>query len=182
GRVPVPPARAALVATLSAGKAPDAAAPWIGLRSEEEMQARMAALMEDAATPPVAAEEVALLEAILTLAAPCPKALARVKDMARDFPALRLPAERLKARLGAMAARGIEVESLDFEASYGRTTLEYYDGFVFGFYAETRPDLPPVASGGRYDALTARLGRGASIPAVGGVIRPGLTLELRGAA
>ncbi|HHI69692.1 MAG TPA: ATP phosphoribosyltransferase regulatory subunit, partial [Rhodobacteraceae bacterium] len=78
--------------------------------------------------------------------------------------------------------RGVDVQALDFEGSYGRTTLEYYDGFVFGFYAETRPDLPAVASGGRYDALTSVLGQGRSIPAVGGVIRPELVLELGGAA
>jgi ATP phosphoribosyltransferase regulatory subunit len=60
--------------------------------------------------------------------------------------------------------------------------MEYYDGFVFGFYAENRPDLPPVATGGRYDALTRVLGSqngdNRDIPAVGGVIRPELTLEL----
>ena len=50
--------------------------------------------------------------------------------------------------------------------------MEYYDGFVFGFTAENRPDLPVVASGGRYDALTQVLGQGRSIAAVGGVIRP----------
>ena len=82
-----------------------------------------------------------------------------------------------KPRLIA-AARGVDVERLDFEASYGRTSMEYYDGFVFGFYAADRPDLPPIATGGRYDALTRRLGRGAEIPAVGGVLRPGLMLEL----
>jgi ATP phosphoribosyltransferase regulatory subunit len=64
-----------------------------------------------------------------------------------------------------------------FEASYGRTTLEYYDGFVFGFRVD-HPDVPIVASGGRYDALTRRLGQGREIPAVGGVIRPGVVLEL----
>jgi ATP phosphoribosyltransferase regulatory subunit len=57
--------------------------------------------------------------------------------------------------------------------------MEYYDGFVFGFYAEARADLPPVASGGRYDALTRQLGLGAEIPAVGGVVRPGLMLGLK---
>ena len=87
---------------------------------------------------------------------------------------------RFEARLGALAERGVDVEVLDFEASFGRTTMEYYDGFVFGFFAPSRPDLPPVASGGRYDALTRVLGRGRSIPAVGGVIRPGLTVELGG--
>jgi ATP phosphoribosyltransferase regulatory subunit len=58
--------------------------------------------------------------------------------------------------------------------------MEYYDGFVFGFLAEGRPDLPPVASGGRYDALTAIIGQGRAIPAVGGVIRPELVHDLRG--
>jgi ATP phosphoribosyltransferase regulatory subunit len=77
-----------------------------------------------------------------------------------------------------MKARGIDVDSLDFEASYGRTSMEYYDGFVFGFYAETKPGLPPVASGGRYDALTRQLGQGDEIPAVGGVLRPDLMLML----
>ena len=73
----------------------------------------------------------------------------------------------------------VDVDGLEFEGSYGRTSMEYYDGFVFGLYAERRPDLPPVATGGRYDALTAALGDGTGIPAVGGVIRPGLVLQLR---
>ena len=60
--------------------------------------------------------------------------------------------------------------------------MEYYDGFVFGFYAERMPNQPPVATGGRYDALTRHLGRNAEIPAVGGVLRPGLMLELEAMA
>ena len=56
--------------------------------------------------------------------------------------------------------------------------MEYYDGFVFGFYANQRPDLPPLATGGRYDALTKRLGNGIEIPAVGAVLRPELIVEL----
>ena len=60
--------------------------------------------------------------------------------------------------------------------------MEYYDGFTFSFVAESRPDWPPVATGGRYDALTAVLGRGGrAIPAVGGIIRPGLVAELEAA-
>ena len=71
-----------------------------------------------------------------------------------------------------MDALGIDVDALAFEAEFGRTTLEYYDGFVFGAVARGRPDLPPVASGGRYDALTRVLGGGRSLPAVGGILRP----------
>jgi ATP phosphoribosyltransferase regulatory subunit len=94
------------------------------------------------------------------------------------MPAILPAIDMLDARLTAMSAKNVDVDALDFEGSYGRTTLEYYDGFVFGFYAETRPDLPAVASGGRYDALTRVLGQGRSIAAVGGVIRPELVLEL----
>ena len=35
-----------------------------------------------------------------------------------------------------------------------------------------------MATGGRYDALTAVLGQGGAIPAVVGVIRPGVLVEL----
>ena len=49
---------------------------------------------------------------------------------------------------------------------------------MVGLDAVGRPDLPPVATGGRYDALTRVLGQGDGIPAVGGVIRPELVLTL----
>ena len=77
-----------------------------------------------------------------------------------------------------MAAAGIDTDALSFEASYGRTTLEYYDGFVFGFAMPGRPHLPAVATGGRYDTLTSVLGRRDPVPAVGGVLRPGLLADL----
>ncbi len=181
GRSPVPPARAALVAALAEGRGEallDAAGPGTGLRTRAEVAARMAALAEDAAAPPLSAVETDLLGALLDLAAPAPAALSRLRELARDLAALAPAADRLDRRLAALADRGVAVEALGFEASYGRTSLEYYDGFVFGLYAEGRPDLPPVASGGRYDALTAALGSGPAIPAVGGVIRPGLALAL----
>ncbi|MEK9758124.1 MAG: ATP phosphoribosyltransferase regulatory subunit, partial [Paracoccaceae bacterium] len=63
-----------------------------------------------------------------------------------------------------------------FEASYGRTSMEYYDGFVFGFYSAAGLAGSPVATGGRYDALTRHLGNGVDLPAVGGVIRPDLLI------
>ena len=75
----------------------------------------------------------------------------------------------------------MDTSTLVFEASYGRSSMEYYDGFVFGFLAQDHPEFPEIASGGRYDALTRRLGQGREIPAVGGVMRPGLMLTLEGA-
>lgn len=180
GRAPVPETRARLLAALAEGRRP-VGAPLVGLRSEAEIAARLAALQEDAAAPPIPADEVARLEDLLNLAAKSPAALVRLRGLARDMPAIAAATDRMEARLEALARRGIDVDALDFEASHGRTTLEYYDGFVFSFHAADTA-LPPVASGGRYDALTAVLGAGRSIPAVGGVIRPGIVTDLKGAA
>ena len=177
GRAPVPESRAAL---LSSAEPMADAGPLIGLRSRAEIEARIKALREDAEAAPVSENEVALLDAILSVRETCPNALEHLLDIAVDMPAIRPAVERLGRRLEAMQDLGIDVDALDFEASYGRTHMEYYDGFVFGFYAEARPDLPPVATGGRYDALTRQLGQGREIPAVGGVIRPGLVVQLGG--
>ncbi len=186
GRAPLPKGRADLLARLAAGDPVASPAPQIGLRSRAEVEARMAKLAEDAATPAIPAAQVDGLEALMRVADKAPMALAQMRDLAALMPWIAPALDLFDQRLNVLAAHGVDVAALDFEASYGRTTLEYYDGFVFGFYAETRPDLPPVASGGRYDALTAVLGAdqngGRSIPAVGGVIRPALLVELGAAA
>jgi len=179
GRTPVPAARAAL---LTAEDPLAEAGPLVGLRGPDEIAARIAALRADAVTPAISGEEVLLIDALLAVRETAPHALEHLRDIAVDLPAILPAVERLSRRLDALAARGVDIAALDFEASYGRTQMEYYDGFVFGFHAETRPDLPPVATGGRYDALTRQLGAGREIPAVGGVIRPGLMLELGGGA
>ncbi|MCE8511835.1 ATP phosphoribosyltransferase regulatory subunit [Ruegeria pomeroyi] len=175
GRTPVPPARAALLAAADplAGGAPE-----IGKRDRADVEARIAVLRADAAAAPISDNEMAGLDALLSVRETMPFALEHLRDIAVDLPQITPALDRLEARIAALRARGVDVDRLDFEASYGRTSMEYYDGFVFGFYAERRPDLPPIATGGRYDALTRRLGNGAEIPAVGGVLRPGLMLLL----
>ena len=178
GRAPVPPTRQALLAS---DDPMEMDAPLIGMRSEREIAARIEALREDAKTPPLSAGQVEMLEALLSVRETLPYALEHLRDIAVDMPAITEAVFRIKDRMEALAARGVDVEALEFETSYGRTQMEYYDGFVFGFYAEGRPDLPPVATGGRYDALTRVLGQGREIPAVGGVIRPGVMLQLEGA-
>ena len=176
GRSAVPETRAALLAEAN----PMARAkPLIGLRTKAEIAARIDALRADAEEPPISAEEVALLEALLKVSAKSARALNELRDLSGDMPSLAGPVSRMARRLDALDQQGVDVTDLDFEASYGRTSMEYYDGFVFGFYAADRPELPPLATGGRYDALTAVLGQGRSIPAVGGVVRPGLVLQLK---
>lgn len=179
GRARVPESRAAMLAMADPMRD---AGPMIGLRDESEIINRINALREDARADPISEREVEMLDAILSVRETSPNALEHLRDIAVDMPAIGGAVERLAKRLDALNESGIDVARLDFEASYGRTQMEYYDGFVFGFYAENRPDLPPVATGGRYDALTRQLGEGRESPAVGGVIRPGLVLALGGAS
>ena len=183
GRAPMPPARAQLLERLAKGNPADLiaqAAPMIGLRGEDEIIARATALIEDADAKPIAAPAAALLYDLLSLQAPAAAALDHLRGITPLLPAIEPAVDRFAARLGALAGRGIDTATLPFEASLGRTTMEYYDGFTFAFVGEA--GLPPVASGGRYDALTAVLGLGRSIPAVGGIIRPNLVAALKGAA
>jgi ATP phosphoribosyltransferase regulatory subunit len=182
GRTPVPPGRAALLAARDRGEDPLAGRTVIGQRGAEEIAARIEALAADAAAPPIPAEEVALIGELLALSGPAPEAARALAALADRMPALAGAAATFAARLEALAARGIDPEALGFEASFGRNAMEYYDGFVFGLFAPGRDDLPPVATGGRYDALTAVLGQGRAVPAVGAVIRPEVVLALRGAA
>lgn len=180
GQGPLAQARAELVAGLSAqpaGALIAEAGQMVGLRSADEIAARIARLIADADTPPISRAQVTALESLLALSAPAPEALQSLRAV--GWAALGPALDRLEARLDALASAGIDPARLPFEASFGRTTMEYYDGFVFGFIA-TRADLPPVASGGRYDALTALLGQGRAIPAVGGVIRPEILAVLEG--
>jgi ATP phosphoribosyltransferase regulatory subunit len=73
--------------------------------------------------------------------------------------------DAFEARTGFMAARDINVGELVFSASFARN-LDYYTGFIFEMVDRRHPDHP-VAGGGRYDGLIARLGASRPIPAVG---------------
>ncbi len=175
--------RAGVVAAFREGRLGEmmaAAGAPVGLRDGDDVAARVARLAEEAETPPLDAGAVARLEAVLAVAGPSPAALVTLEGLAADEPLLGPAVARFAARLAALEARGIDPARLRFEASFGRTTLEYYDGFVFGAVAPGRPDLPPIASGGRYDALTRALGAQPALPAVGGIVRPEALVALTG--
>ncbi len=144
----------------------------VGQRSAADVAERTARLVTEAETPPLDAGAVRHLEEVLAVRGPSTAALAQFRAIATETPGLTPAIDRFEARLDALDAAGIAPDTLPFEASFGRTTLEYYDGFVFGALARNRPDLPPLASGGRYDALTRVLGAGRAMSAVGGIIRP----------
>jgi ATP phosphoribosyltransferase regulatory subunit len=152
------------------------AAPLYGLRSEAEVLARIESLRDDAQATPIPAGEVEVMDALLAVHGPAGDALQSLRKVQDRLDGFAQAVDQLEARLTALADKGVDVETLPFEASFGLTSLEYYDGFVFGFFDGDTP----IASGGRYDALTQVLGQGRSIPAVGGVIRPDALAQIKG--
>ncbi|WBU62947.1 ATP phosphoribosyltransferase regulatory subunit [Paracoccus aerodenitrificans] len=156
---------------------PDSDAPWTGLRSGTEMETRIGTLTAEADEAPLPAEWSDRLTRLFAIDAPAPQAVEALRVLAAEIHQIAEAVERLSQRLDQIAARGVDPATIRFAASHGRETMEYYDGMTFTFTAD-KPDWPPIASGGRYDALTAQLGQGRAIPAVGGIIRPGLIAEL----
>ena len=141
---------------------------FIGLRTKTEINSRIVGLISDAKTPPISVEEASVVNAILALKTTAAEALKILKELQKVIPNMGHAVSAFELRLEALAKRNVDVEKLPFEGSYGLTSMEYYDGFVFSF---TNHKMI-VASGGRYDALTTVLGVGDAIPAVGGIIRP----------
>ncbi|MEM8851148.1 MAG: ATP phosphoribosyltransferase regulatory subunit [Pseudomonadota bacterium] len=175
GRANVTASRQALLGTLrqiSPETILAKSGPAVGLRSDAEIADRLTALQEDAALAPIAPAEAEAIDTLLEINGTLANVLGPIHDLAVDLPGLDAAADRLEARAEALAQRGHDPNTLAFTPSRGRSAMEYYDGFTFTFLG--RADQPPLATGGRYDALTAVLGGGRSIPAVGGVIRPGL--------
>ena len=152
----------------------------IGLRSKSEIIERIESLRQDSKASPISKTELGLINSLLNIGDKCPQALTKLKNLLPDMPALQSAIEKFEKRLTALDHANVDLSSIDFEASYGRTSMEYYDGFVFGFYSESCADLPPIATGGRYDALTKHIGKGREIPAVGGVVRPDLIVKSKG--
>jgi ATP phosphoribosyltransferase regulatory subunit len=151
----------------------------LGLREIDEIVARALALAGAATDPPMPAEQAELVETALSINGPAGNALARLRALTAEGGADITPAlDRFEARLAALDRAGVDAAGLPFDAAFGRN-LEYYEGFVFEITAERRPDLPPLAGGGRYDAMTRRLGAGRAVPAVGAMIRPEAVLAAR---
>ena len=82
--------------------------------------------------------------------------------------------DRFDQRLNFMAARGLDMDTMVFSASFARN-LEYYTGFVFEAASEDAAHGAmafgePAIGGGRYDRLLSTLGAKTDIPAVGAAI------------
>lgn len=74
-------------------------------------------------------------------------------------------------RLKTTGERGADPKAMRLSTAFGRA-FGYYDGMLFEVRSAALGDDQPVAAGGRYDGLPARLG-GKATTAVGCMVRPG---------
>ena len=142
----------------------------VGGRTASEIADRFleqAALQAGAGLPQ---EKRAILDRFLAIEGDPDQASAALRKLAQearlDFNAT---LDGFDARLGFIAARGVDVATLAFATRFGRN-LDYYTGFVFEAHDPVRPEQKPLIGGGRYDGLLQRLGAASHIPAVGAAI------------
>ncbi|MEO0358002.1 MAG: ATP phosphoribosyltransferase regulatory subunit [Pseudomonadota bacterium] len=138
--------------------------PGIGLRPAADVEDRFDQLRAEAQADPIPTAEVSAVKTLLACHAPLSDAGAALDSICDVLPAFVGAMINFDDRVEAFEDAGIDVETIAFSATYGLTSMEYYDGFVFGMIDPSRPDQPPVASGGRYDALTRALGKGDAVP------------------
>ncbi|MDG2474649.1 MAG: ATP phosphoribosyltransferase regulatory subunit [Paracoccaceae bacterium] len=174
--------RAALFQAIKNEKVKDyveANGPVIGQRSVEEIIVRSKELLREETRKPISQSVVLMIEKIQALQSSLPDAPNRLKKFISLGAEVGDVCDNLSNRIEAMSQLSINVKNLNFVANLTRTSLEYYDGFIFIISLKGAPSLPAVAQGGRYNALTSILGKGACIPAVGGIIRPEILFSLR---
>ena len=107
-----------------------------------------------------------LIKRFLAISGDPDEAVAQLRALAADAKLeISSSIDQLETRIGFMAARGIDVQSLRFSTSFGRG-IDYYTGFEFELHDRGR-SAEPLVAGGRYDGLMSRLGSVTPIPAVG---------------
>lgn len=142
----------------------------VGGRSAGEIAERFLEQASLKSRPGFPLEQRQLIEDFLSVESDPDQAAAKMRQLARNAGIdLSAALDRFDARLGFMAARGLEVSAFTFATSFIRN-LDYYTGFVFEAHAKSAAEARPIVGGGRYDKLLQSLGAKAEIPAVGAAI------------
>jgi ATP phosphoribosyltransferase regulatory subunit len=145
----------------------------VGGRSAEEIVHRLAARAAAVRAPALAPEEAMLISRFLTVSDRPAAALDAVARLA-GAKGQRLDAA-LKAwrrRLKALEDEGVDPKAARLSTAFGRD-FGYYDGVFFEIRSIALGAEQPIAAGGRYDGLPAKLGASVSSGAVGCMVRPG---------
>jgi ATP phosphoribosyltransferase regulatory subunit len=143
----------------------------VGGRSAAEITHRLALRAEAARTPPLSAAEAGLIERFLKVSDQPRTALDKAESLASEGGGdLSATTEHWTRRLKALVEAGAPEKALTLSTAFVRP-FGYYDGMFFEVRSDALGPDAPIAAGGRYDGLPARLGGKAG--AVGCMIRPG---------
>jgi ATP phosphoribosyltransferase regulatory subunit len=141
----------------------------VGGRSAGDIASRFLARARERSQP-VSDQAKALIGGALAIGGDPDSAASALRALAAEAKVdLTREIDALEARTGFMAARGLDVGQMRFDVSFARN-LDYYTSFIFELSDPDAAGGKPVAGGGRYDTLLARLGAGADVPAVGASI------------
>ncbi|MEM9205731.1 MAG: ATP phosphoribosyltransferase regulatory subunit [Pseudomonadota bacterium] len=128
----------------------------VGGRGPQEIAQRF--VEKALASSGVSDEQQAAITSFMAINAPLSEAMSLLET---QFPTLDLTLA--KRRMDEIAAMGLDLSTVQFDAGFTRP-LDYHNGFVFEVVAPRSGEK--LIGGGRYDALTERLGASAE-PAVG---------------
>jgi ATP phosphoribosyltransferase regulatory subunit len=142
----------------------------VGGRSAGEITHRLTLRAEAARTPPLTAAEAELIERFLAISDQPRHALDQVESLAAEGGGdLSSISESWTRRLKLLAGQGAPEDAMTLSTAFVRP-FGYYDGVLFEVQSKALGPDAPLAAGGRYDGLPARLGGQAG--AVGCMVRP----------
>ena len=145
----------------------------VGGRGPGEIAARLVRRAEAAQAPALTKPQAEAIQAFMAISEAPAAGLKQVRALAGTAAG---PDSPLDAALADWDARltklsDIRADRLRFTPALGHA-FDYYDGLTFEVRSEALGADRPIASGGRYDSLLARLGGKAEARAVGCVVRP----------
>jgi len=137
----------------------------VGGRSAAEIAHRLVEREQQARGARLGEGEVEKIRGFLSISDTPERALDQIAKLSGNMMgALEIWSRRLTAM------RGINADRMRLSTGFGRS-FGYYDGMLFEVRSAALGDDQPVAAGGRYDGLPARLG-GTATTAVGCMVRP----------
>ena len=146
----------------------------VGGRSTAEIVHRLSERAELASAPRLTAAQADLIGRFLAIDDAPQKALDAVASLAREGGAsLDQALQSWQDRLTGLIAAGVPQDRMSLSTAFGRA-FGYYDGVLFEVTSDALGAERPVAGGGRYDALLARLGGSvdSQVGAAGCMVRP----------
>ena len=145
----------------------------VGGRSPAEIAHRLCARAEQASAAHLSPAEADLVARYLDIIAPPRDAFERIEALAYEAKVeFDVQLQPWIGRLRALVAAGVPELAMIFSTGFVRP-FGYYDGMLFEVRSLELGYDRPVAAGGRYDGLPARLGARAGAGAVGCMVRPG---------